>query len=79
MEPNFQVGDPVETLENPKGFGVVTHANSGYEAGSDAPSPHPLLGVRMLGEKAGLAFRTDELRLCKCKDRIPLGVSQCQT
>ena len=77
MEPNFQVGDPVETLQNPKGFGVVTHANSGFEA--DGDGSHPLLGVRMAGHSAGLAFRIDELRLCKCKDRIPLGVSQCQT
>ncbi len=77
MEPNFQVGDPVETLGNPKGFGVVTHANSGFVADSD--SIRPLLGVRMIEGEGDMAFCTDELRLCKCKDRIPLGVSQCQT
>ena len=79
MEPIFQVGDPVETLENPKGFGTVTHAKGGYTVFVNDPEFRPLIGVRMIGRQAALAFGTDELRLCNCKDRIPLGVSQCRT
>lgn len=67
----FEVGDPVETTANPKGYGIIVNFVG-------APGLSANVGVRLAGRTGALAFHIADLRPCKCKTRILKRVSRCQ-
>ncbi len=70
----FELGDPVETIKHPKGYGKITRIITGCLSGNKYQA-----AVKMAGRVNGMLFHFDELRPCKCKTRIPKGVSRFQT
>ena len=73
MDNPFVIGDPVRTLQPPHKLGKVVHVVEGTQRWE------PLVTVQMVGQKYDTIYCLDELCVCNCAERIPKGVSQCQT
>jgi hypothetical protein len=71
----FNVGDPVQLVGNPHRLGKVTAFSAPIAMTATQTMPMPY--VKFPGSICSEVHHIDCLKICKCVDRIPKGVSRC--